>query len=57
VKRRVTRDKIIATLKETAPASRLLSSRACGIPAQFEMRRSIEPRFAKRITDDSIEVF
>jgi uncharacterized protein len=30
---------------------------AIGIPAQVEMRRSIEPRFAERIADDVIEVF
>jgi predicted nucleotidyltransferase len=30
---------------------------ATGIETQAEMRRSIEPRFAKRIADDVIEVF
>ncbi len=28
-----------------------------GIPTQIEMRRSIEPRFARRIADDVIKVF
>jgi uncharacterized protein len=30
---------------------------ATGLETQAEMRRSIEPRFAKRIADDLIEVF
>jgi uncharacterized protein len=30
---------------------------ATGLETQAEMRRSIEPRFAKRIADDVIEVF
>ncbi|HEY7299400.1 MAG TPA: nucleotidyltransferase domain-containing protein [Xanthobacteraceae bacterium] len=30
---------------------------ATGISTQAEMRRSLEPRFAKRISDDVIEVF
>jgi len=30
---------------------------ATGIETQAEMRRSIEPRFARRIADDVIEVF
>jgi len=30
---------------------------ATGLEAQAEMRRSLEPRFAKRIADDVIEVF
>jgi uncharacterized protein len=30
---------------------------ATGLHTQAEMRRSIEPRFAKRIADDLIEVF
>ena len=30
---------------------------ATGLPTQAEMRRSLEPRFAKRIADDLIEVF
>ncbi len=30
---------------------------ATGLQTQAEMRRSIEPRFAKRISDDVIEVF
>lgn len=30
---------------------------ATGIQTQAEMRRSIEPRFASRISDDVIEVF
>jgi predicted nucleotidyltransferase len=98
----MTRDEIIAKLKETAPALRaegvtrlaIFGSRArgdarddsdldvlidvdsnatfslldlvsvqhiikdaTGLDAQAEMRRSIEPRFAKRIADDVIEVF
>jgi uncharacterized protein len=100
--RRMTRDEIIAKLKETAPALRaegvmrlaIFGSRArgdarddsdldvlidvdpdakfslldlvgvehiikdaTGLNAQAEMRRSIEPRFAQRISDDVIEVF
>ena len=97
----MTRDEIIAKLKETAPALRakgvtrlaIFGSRArgdaredsdldvlidvddakfkgldlvrvqdivkqaTGLETQAEMRRSIEPRFAKRIADDLIEVF
>ena len=97
----MTRDEIIAKLKEAAPALRaegvrrlaIFGSRArgdaredsdldvlidvddakfsglsivgvqhiikqaTGIETQAEMRRSIEPRFAKRIADDVIEVF
>ena len=97
----MTRDEIIAKLKEAAPALRaegvkrlaIFGSRArgdaredsdldvlidvddakfsglsivgvqhiikqaTGIETQAEMRRSIEPRFAKRIDDDVIEVF
>ena len=97
----MTRDEIIAKLKEAAPALRaegvkglaLFGSRArgdaredsdldvlidvddakfsglsivgvqhiiqqaTGIETQAEMRRSIEPRFARRIADDVIEVF
>lgn len=30
---------------------------ATGIPSQAEMRRSREPRFARRIADDLIEIF
>jgi predicted nucleotidyltransferase len=30
---------------------------ATGLETQAEMRRSIEPRFAKRIADDVVEVF
>ncbi len=30
---------------------------ATGIETQAELRRSIEPRFAKRIADDVIEIF
>jgi predicted nucleotidyltransferase len=30
---------------------------AIGLQAQAEMRRSLEPRFRERITDDIIEVF
>jgi hypothetical protein len=30
---------------------------ATGISTQAEMRRSLEPRFAQRISDDVIEVF
>lgn len=99
--RRMTRDEIVAKLKETAPALRaegvtrlaIFGSRArgdarddsdldvlidvddakfsglslfgvqhiikqvTGLETQAEMRRSIEPRFAKRIADDVIEVF
>jgi hypothetical protein len=97
----MTRDEIIAKLKEVAPALRaegvkrlaIFGSRArgdaredsdldvlidvddakfsglsivgvqhiikqaTGIETQAEMRRSIEPRFARRIADDVIEVF
>jgi hypothetical protein len=97
----MTRDEIIAKLKEAAPALRaegvkrlaIFGSRArgdaredsdldvlidvddvkfsglsivgvqhiikqaTGIETQAEMRRSIEPRFARRIADDVIEVF
>jgi uncharacterized protein len=97
----MTRDEIIAKLKEAAPALRaegvkrlaLFGSRArgdaredsdldvlidvddakfsglsivgvqhiiqqaTGIETRAEMRRSIEPRFARRIADDVIEVF
>jgi uncharacterized protein len=98
----MTRDEIIAKLKETAPTLRaegvtrlaIFGSRsrgdaredsdldvlievdpnttfslldlvnvqhiikdATGLETQAEMRRSIEPRFAKRIADDVIEVF
>ena len=97
----MTRDEIIAKLKELAPALRtegvkrlaIFGSRArgdaredsdldvlidvddakfsglsivgvqhiikqaTGIETQAEMRRSIEPRFARRIADDVIEVF
>lgn len=97
----MTRDEIIAKLKETAPALRAkgvtrlaifgsrargdfredsdldvlidvddakfegldivrvqdIVRRATGLETQAEMRRSIEPRFAKRIADDLIEVF
>jgi predicted nucleotidyltransferase len=97
----MTRDEIIARLKEAAPALRaegvkrlaIFGSRArgdaredsdldvlidvddakfsglsivgvqhiikqaTGIETQAEMRRSIEPRFARRIADDVIEVF
>jgi uncharacterized protein len=97
----MTRDEIIAKLKETAPALRaegvtrlaIFGSRsrgdaredgdldvlidvddpkfsglnlvgveqiikqATGLQTQAEMRRSIEPRFAKRIADDLIQVF
>jgi uncharacterized protein len=98
----MTRDEIIAKLKETAPALRaegvtrlaIFGSRArgdagedsdldvlidvdpnatfsllnlvgvqhiikdaTGLETQAEMRRSIEPRFARRIADDVIEVF
>ena len=30
---------------------------ATGLETQAEMRRSIEPRFAKRIADDLVEIF
>jgi len=94
----MTRDEIIAKLKQAAPALRaegvtglaIFGSRArgdsdpdvlidvdpqakfslldlvgvqhivedaTGLEAQAEMRRSLEPRFAKRIADDVIEVF
>jgi predicted nucleotidyltransferase len=97
----MTRDEIIAKLRETAPALRakgvtrlaIFGSRArgdaredsdldvlidvddtrfkgldlvrvqhivkeaTGLDTQAEMRRSIEPRFAKRIADDLIEIF
>lgn len=97
----MTRDEIIAKLKETAPTLRAegvtrlaifgsrargdarddsdldvlidvddtkfsglslvgvqhIIKRATGLETQAEMRRSIEPRFAKRIADDVIEVF
>lgn len=100
--RHMTRDEIIAKLRETAPVLRgkgvtrlaIFGSRArgdarddsdldvlidvdpdakfsgldlvgveraikeaTGISTQAEMRRSLEPRFAKRISDDVIEVF
>ena len=94
----MTRDEIIAKLKQAAPALRaegvtglaIFGSRArgdsdpdvlidvdpqakfslldlvgvqhiiedaTGLGAQAEMRRSLEPRFAKRIADDVIKVF
>lgn len=98
----MTRDEIIAKLKESAPALRaegvtrlaIFGSRArgdarddsdldvlidvdpqakfsglnlvgvqqiikeaTGLETQAEMRRSLEPRFAERITDDLVEVF
>jgi predicted nucleotidyltransferase len=39
-----------------ADAERTIAA-ATGIPTQAEMRKTIEPRFAKRIADDLIEVF
>jgi predicted nucleotidyltransferase len=35
----------------------LIIKEATGLETQAEMRRSLEPRFAKRIADDLIEVF
>jgi len=51
-----TKFKGLALIGVLADAQRTIAA-ATGIPTHAELHRSIEPRFAQRISDDLIEIF